>query len=178
MYTPKTPYTEIALQSLLCYLTHRSLKNLTFTNVPPDLYQQKKGCFVSLHQLNGDLRGCIGTIDPREKNLVMEISRNAVSAAMDDSRFRPLKFEEMEEIEISVDVLSKPDPLSDLDDLDPQIFGVIVSDGSFRKALLLPCLEGIDTIEKQLSIVKHKAGLSEIPDDELMFQRFTSTRYR
>jgi uncharacterized protein len=177
MYIPKTPYTDIALQSLLYYLIHRSLKNLILHNIPSGLYGQKRGCFVSLHRLNDDLRGCIGTIEPREENLVMEISRNAVSAAMNDSRFKPIKLREMEGIKLSVDILSKPEFLSDINDLDPQVFGVIVSDGSCRKAILLPGLEGIDTIEKQLIIVKRKAGLSEIPDEKLIFHRFTSNRY-
>jgi AmmeMemoRadiSam system protein A len=178
MYLPKTPYTEIALQSLTFYLSHRTLKGLILTGIPSELYKQKRACFVSLHKLNGDLRGCIGTIEPKEENIVLEISCNAISAAMNDSRFTPLRYNEMENIELSVDVLSKPEPISNINDLDPDIFGVIVSDGGVKRAVLLPGLEGIGTIEKQLRVVKRKAGLSDISDEYLTIHRFTSTRYR
>lgn len=177
MYLPKTPYTEIALESLIFYLSHRTLKGLILTDIPSELYEQKKACFVSLHQLNGDLRGCIGTIEPKQENLVLEISRNAISAAMNDSRFKPLRFKELHNIELSVDVLSKPELISNLNELDPDIYGVIVSDGGVKRAVLLPGLEGIGSIEKQLRVVKHKAGLSDMPDEQLIIHRFTSTRY-
>jgi uncharacterized protein len=178
MYLPKTPYTEIALQSLSFYLSHRTLEGLILTGIPPELYNEKRACFVSLHKLNGDLRGCIGTIEPKEENIVLEISCNAISAAMRDSRFAPLRYKEMEHIELSVDVLSKPEIISNLNELDPDIYGVIVSDGGFKRAVLLPGLEGIGTIEKQLHVVKRKADLSDIPNEHLTIHRFTSTRYR
>jgi uncharacterized protein len=178
MYTPKTPYTEIALQSLIHYLAYGNSKNLILSGIPKELYRQKRGCFVSMHKSNGDLRGCIGTIEPKEQNLVLEISNNAISAAMRDSRFKPVTPDELEDIELSVDVLTKPEPVVTFSELDPLIFGVVVSDGMGKKAVLLPGLQGIDTVEKQLGVVKCKAGLADCPDENLVIYRFTSNRYR
>jgi len=83
----------------------------------------------------------------------------------------------MDDIEFSVDVLTVPEAIHDLDDLDPQIYGVIVTDGNYSRAVLLPSIPTIDTIEKQIDIVKRKAGLSKISNDKLTFYRFTSNRY-
>ncbi|MCB2219096.1 MAG: AmmeMemoRadiSam system protein A [Bacteroidetes bacterium] len=177
MYQPQSPYTDIALQTLIHYLQHGDIRKLKLEGIPKDLFQIQRSCFVSLHLQNGDLRGCIGTIEPQEKNLVQEISRNAISAAMKDSRFHALTLEELDEISFSVDVLTEAEPISDLDELDPQIYGIVVSDGSFRRGVLLPGLEGIDTVEKQIEIAKRKAGLNRSELHELTIKRFTSNRY-
>jgi AMMECR1 domain-containing protein len=112
-----------------------------------------------------------------EKNLLTEIKRNAVSAAFRDSRFEPLHEDEFENLEISVDVLSVPEQIEHPDDLDPEVYGVIVSDGTYHRAILLPSIEGIDTVEKQLSIVKRKAGLGHKNWEDLTVYRITTTRY-
>jgi uncharacterized protein len=178
MYLPKTPFTEIAFQSLNFYLSHQTIDGLILKGIPSNLYRQKRACFVSLHKLNGDLRGCVGNLEPKQENLVLEISCNAISAAMNDSRFKPLSSREMKNIQLSVDVLSTPELISNFNELEPEIYGVIVSDGDDKRAVLLPGLEKIDTIEKQIRLVKRKAGLSEIPDEYLIFHRFSSTRYK
>ena len=106
-----------------------------------------------------------------------EIVRNAVAACTRDSRFSPVEEKELENIEISVDVLSIPEKIKSLNDLDPSIYGVIVSDGCYRKAVLLPGLNGINTVEEQLKIVKRKAGIENFDNTELEIKRFTSIRY-
>ena len=177
MYQPKTIYTEIALAAICDNLKGKNHEKPSLLSVPDELLDTRRGCFVSLHKKDGSLRGCIGTIEPYEKNLAEEISRNAISAAFHDNRFNPVTEDEMDDIEFSVDVLTVPEPVHDLNDLDPQIFGVIVTDGNYNRAILLPSIPTIDTIEKQIDIVKRKAGLSKISNDKLTFYRFTSNRY-
>lgn len=141
----------------------------------PEVFQKKAGTFVSLHK-KGRLRGCIGTYLPTQDNLANEIIKNAISAATQDPRFPPVDTSEIRDLEISVDVLSRPEPVKSQRELDPKKYGVIVSKG-WQKGLLLPDLEGVDTVEQQLEIAKQKAGLGETPVEQLEIQRFTVTRY-
>lgn len=142
----------------------------------PDLtdyaYPARAGVFVSLH-LGGALRGCIGTISATHESLTDEVRENALQAAFSDPRFPPLTREELAVLEISVDVLHKPEPCT-LTDLDPAEYGVIVTSGA-RRGLLLPNLEGIDDAETQVAIAKQKAGISA--DEEIGLQRFRVERY-
>lgn len=177
MYQAETIYTKVALETIKFYLDYGKLKDFAKSDIPEEINTIRRGCFVSLHKLDGELRGCIGTIEPQEKNLAEEIRRNAISAAFRDSRFNPLVKEELDNIELSVDVLTAPERVFDPEDLDPLIYGVIVSDGQYNRAVLLPSLPGIDTLEKQMSIVKRKAGISNKSFDELEIYRFSSTRH-
>ncbi len=135
---------------------------------------ESRGVFVSLKK-NGELRGCIGTVEPTQKNLAQEIVKNAVSAAGHDPRFSPVRPEEVSDLEISVDILGEPENVSGLEDLDPENYGVIVKKGH-RSGLLLPDLDGVDTPEKQVDIACKKAGINWGPDVEL--KRFTVKRYQ
>lgn len=177
MYQPLTIYTEIALVAIYDNFKGFGGAKTTVGPIGQELLASRRGCFVSLHKRDGSLRGCIGTIEPLERNLVVEISRNAVSAAFHDSRFHPVTPEEMEGIEVSVDVLTVPERIFDLNDLDPQIFGLIVTDESTHRGVLLPSIETVDTIDKQIEIVKRKAGLMRVDNEMLSFYRFTSNRY-
>ncbi len=143
---------------------------------PPEEFQRKSGVFVSLHK-KGRLRGCIGTFLPTQKSIAEEIIKNAISAATQDPRFPPVEEKELADLEVSVDVLNTPEPVKSKEDLDPRKYGVIVRRG-WQRGLLLPGLEGVDTTHQQLEIVKQKAGLSGVPDEELEIHRFTVTRYK
>ena len=141
----------------------------------PDLFNARAGCFVSIKTRDGDLRGCIGTIEPVKDTLSEEIIANAISAATCDPRFTPVRATELPNLKYSVDVLSTAEPCS-LDDLDPKIYGVIVEDESgSRRGLLLPDLEGIDTAEQQVEIASGKAGLA--PNANVKLFRFRAERY-
>lgn len=176
MFQPKSIYAKIAFETILNFLKGKE-DEFPKKQLSKELTENRNGCFVSLHKTDGSLRGCIGTIEPVEENLLKEITRNAVAAAMRDTRFSPLSMEEMDDLEISVDVLTVPEEIFDLDDLDPQIYGVIVKDDGYNRAVLLPSIPGIDTLEKQLDIVKRKAGLEGVKNEKLRFYRFTSNRY-
>ncbi|MBI3391956.1 MAG: AmmeMemoRadiSam system protein A [Nitrospirae bacterium] len=140
--------------------------------LPPEM-SARAGVFVSLKK-NGELRGCMGTAIPREENVAREIIANAVSAATRDPRFAPVRPEEVDALWISVDVLSNPEPVSDLGNLDPRRYGVIVRTGH-RTGLLLPDLEGIDSADLQVSIARRKAGIGESEPAEIL--RFEVNRH-
>lgn len=131
------------------------------------------GVFVSLKK-EGQLRGCIGTLQPVQPTLAEEVVENAVSAATRDPRFQPVTLEELDIITISVDVLSKPEPVTGYEELNPSRYGVIVKSG-WKKGVLLPDLPGITTAEEQVRIAKLKAGIGENETTELM--RFEVKRY-
>jgi AmmeMemoRadiSam system protein A len=138
-----------------------------------EIKQQKAAVFVSLKK-SGQLRGCIGTILPVHDNLMEEIQENAISASTRDPRFNPVRPEELDQLEYSVDVLSKPEPAT-RGELDPSRYGVIVSRGS-KRGVLLPNLEGVDTVEEQLEIALQKAGISRTQGYSI--ERFEVVRYK
>lgn len=137
-----------------------------------ELFRTRNGVFVSI-KLDGDLRGCIGTIAPTTDSVAQEIVQNAISSATQDPRFAPLTYNEFVRCHISVDVLLEAEPSSH-EGLDPQKYGVIVSKGA-RKGLLLPNLEGIDTVEEQIEIALRKAGIEASSDYKI--ERFEVIRH-
>jgi AmmeMemoRadiSam system protein A len=149
---------------------------ITPPTVPTDSsLNQPAACFVSIKTAEGELRGCIGTIEPTQQTLAEELIANAVSAATRDPRFPPITAAELPHLRFSVDVLSTPEPAR-LEDLDPSTYGVIVMDGSERqRGLLLPALEGIKTVSQQVAIAARKAGLR--PDAALQLYRFRVQRF-
>jgi len=142
---------------------------------PPDdaFYERRAACFVTLKKL-GELRGCIGTLEPAETSLGREIAHNAHSSALRDPRFPPVAPDEVEALSCSVDVLSPSEPCS-LAQLDPLVYGVIVEAG-LRRGVLLPALDGIDTVDAQVSIALQKAGIG--PGQSFDVRRFLVARYR
>ena len=158
---------ETFVQSGNLLLHPQSSEGLLATRAP---------CFVSLKTLNGELRGCIGTIEPARDTLAQEIIANAISAATNDPRFEPVRPEELSNLRYSVDVLSPPEETV-MRDLDPSVFGVIVEDESgARRGLLLPDIPGIDTAEQQVDIAARKAGIQR--DETVRLYRFRVERYR
>ena len=145
--------------------------------LPPGPWPERAGVFVSLHNKDGSLRGCIGTIAPTCPTLAEEIVRNAVSAATQDPRFYPVRPEELEGLDVSVDVLGAPEPVSDLSQLDPKRYGIIVRTSDGRQALLLPDLEGVDTVEEQIAITCRKGGIDPVRD-RYTIERFEVVRHR
>lgn len=139
----------------------------------PEMREQA-GVFVSIHK-HGELRGCIGTFEPTTPDVAREVVQNAVSSATRDPRFPPIAEKELKDLEISVDVLTSPEPVGGPEDLDPKRYGVIVQSG-YRKGLLLPDLEGVDTVEYQIDICRQKAGIS--PNEPVKLFRFEVKRYR
>jgi len=142
-------------------------------DLPPEL-AARAGVFVCLKK-HGNLRGCVGTFIPCTGSIAEEVIQNAIAAATQDPRFHTLTRDELDEVEFSVDVLSAPEKIETIGDLDPKKYGVIVAQGT-KRGLLLPDLEGVDTVEEQLRIAKTKAGIWS--DEQMEIFRFTVTRYR
>ncbi|MBI5075089.1 MAG: AmmeMemoRadiSam system protein A [Nitrospirae bacterium] len=163
---------ELAKQTIEEYI--KSGKTIAVPReLPPEL-SGKAGVFVSLKKM-GNLRGCIGTFEPTTETVAQEVVRNAIAAATQDPRFHAVEEDELPELEYSVDVLSPPERIQGKEDLDPRKYGIIIVQG-MRRGLLLPDLEGVDTVEEQLRITKMKAGIWT--DEDLDIFRFTVTRYR
>ena len=143
-------------------------------NLPTEMTSRRAGAFVSLHK-DGELRGCIGTILPTTGSVAEEILQNAISACSRDPRFSPVEISELDDIVYSVDILGEPERIFSEKDLDVKKFGVIVENGG-RRGLLLPDLEGIETVEQQISIAKQKANIGVREKVDLW--RFEVIRHR
>ena len=141
--------------------------------VPEELLKARAGAFVSVHKF-GALRGCIGTIAATQKNLAQEIIHNAVSAVSKDPRFEPVTQDELKYLDINVDVLGEAEPIKSQAELDVKKYGVIVQSG-YKRGLLLPDLDGVDTVEQQVDIARRKGGIAPGEDVELF--RFEVVRH-
>ncbi len=141
--------------------------------LPEEMYSRRAGVFVSIKE-EGRLRGCIGTIQGVTDSLAQEIIDNAISASSRDHRFSPIEAGELDLLSISVDVLGDTEKIDAPDKLDVRRYGVIVTKGR-KRGLLLPNLEGVDTVQEQIAIAKRKAGIGEWEDVEL--ERFEVVRH-
>lgn len=131
---------------------------------------EQAGVFVTL-KINGNLRGCIGTISPTQENIINETIINAVSASTRDPRFNPVRDNELENITYSVSLLMPPEYIESKDDLNPHEYGVIVESG-YKRGLLLPRLETINTVDEQLYHAMMKAGIRQ--GEPIKLYRFRS----
>ncbi len=181
------PYVALARASVETYIkTGRALKLSDYQKqvgrlygkdanmLPEEMLSQQAGVFVSIHEW-GELRGCIGTIAPTTNCIAEEIIQNGFSASTRDPRFPAIEEYELDQLEISVDILSKTEPVSSLEELDVKRYGVIVTKG-FRRGLLLPNLEGVDSVEDQVAIAKQKAGI-RVDDRDVELERFEVIRH-
>lgn len=164
------PWVRLATQAIHTFVL--TGKPLPVPRPLPSELAARAGVFVSIKKA-GQLRGCIGTFSPTQETVAQEIIANAIKSASEDPRFPPVQESELTHLAISVDVLSEPEACTE-NQLDPSRFGVIVQKG-WRRGLLLPDLEGVESVESQLSIVKSKAGIS--PDEPVQLLRFTVQRH-
>ena len=169
----ENPYVRLAKDNLTNFLTNGKTLESIPSYVTEEMKNQQKGVFVTLYK-DGMLRGCIGTIFPTTDSIYEEIIRNSIQAAIHDPRFKSVNKSELPDIEFSVDILDSPQPAK-LEDLDPMKYGIILTSGH-KKALLLPHLEGIDTVDSQVQITKDKAGIK--PGESFLIERFKVTRYK
>ncbi len=178
-----SPEPDQKTQDPLVALAYETVEDYVTSGAVPEAPQlgddepARAGCFVSIHTKDtGDLRGCIGTIEPVQSSLAKEIIANAVSASTRDPRFPAITPRELDNLVINVDVLFTPEPAT-LDDMDPKRYGIIVTQG-FKRGLLLPDLEGVDTVDQQFKIACMKAGID--PNDTSMpidIERFEVVRH-
>jgi len=159
-------------------------------NLPEEFYRKKAGTFVTIEK-NGQLRGCIGTYLPTRPNIAEEIIRNAIAAATEDYRFGPIRKEELPHLSYTVYILSEPELVKDLKELNPKKFGIIVKTNPlvypnenvvfddhfpFKSGLLLPDLPGVDSVEKQFLIACQKGGIDPAKEKVVIY-RFSVEKY-
>ena len=169
------PYVRLARESVARHLSGQSLP-ASGMEIEQDesLWSIERACFVSIKTLGGSLRGCIGTIAPAQSGIDWEIVANAISAATRDPRFPPVAMSELMGVKFSVDVLGTPEVVTDRGQLDPKVWGIIVSRG-MQRGVLLPDLEGVDTTGDQLRIAAGKAGINDLAGARI--ERFRVDRY-
>ena len=167
------PWVKLARLSLETFVKTGERLDQLPKGLPDEMTGQAAGAFVSLHA-RGQLRGCIGTTGPTTESVAWEIVQNAVSACARDPRFPPVTISELDSLEYSVDVLGQPEPIVSPAELDVKKYGVIVSCGG-RRGLLLPDLEGVDTVEQQIDIARQKGGISA--REKYTLERFEVVRH-
>ena len=166
------PWVRLAWEAVEAWVKERR-RVRPGNDLPAEMLETRAGAFVSIHKM-GRLRGCIGTTGPTAGNVAEEIAQNAVSACSRDPRFDPIRPEELPYLDISVDVLGRPEDIAGPEELDVKRYGVIVSKG-MRRGLLLPDLDGVDSVEQQIAIAKQKAGIGK--DERVSLQRFRVVRH-
>ncbi|MDF2524338.1 MAG: uncharacterized protein K0R31_1979 [Clostridiales bacterium] len=171
--TNEDAYVQLARKSLETYIKEDRVLEVP-GNLPGEMASDKAGTFVSIKK-SGQLRGCIGTIEPVRGSIADEIIHNAISSGTGDPRFDPVEEEDLDQLVYSVDVLGKAEPINSLDELDVIRYGVIVRTGK-RSGLLLPNLEGVDNAEQQVSIALQKAGIRS--GEKYTMERFEVIRHK
>lgn len=165
------PLVRLAKETIEGYIRDRTIPRPR--ELTPEM-MERAGVFVSL-KVGGMLRGCIGTYEPAKANVAEEIITNAISSATRDPRFPPVTPDELADLDYSVDVLTTPEPVESEAELDPKRYGVIV-ECSGRKGLLLPDLEGVESVAHQIEICRSKAGI--LPHEPVQLYRFEVKRYK
>lgn len=187
------PYSALAKKAVETFVKEKRIISPS-SNLPKEFFEKKAGTFVTIEK-NGKLRGCIGTYLPTKINIAEEIIQNAIAAATEDWRFEPIRENELELLTYTVYILSHPQPVKDIKELNPKKYGVIVKtfplvfsnekiDNVFfnnnipsKTGLLLPDLEGVDTVEKQISIACQKAGI-DLSKEKFFIYKFTAEKYK
>ena len=170
------PYVALAKKAIEAYVEKREIIEIS-DDSPKEFLIKKGGVFVTIMK-NGDLRGCIGTYLPTQKNIAEEIIQNALAAATEDYRFGPVQKEELSELSYVVYLLSKPELVKDIKELNPKRYGIIVKTAKppLKSGLLLPHLEGVDTVEKQISIACQKAEIDS-SKEKIVIYKFTAKKF-
>ena len=166
------PFVALARLTAETYVRYHTLPELP-EDLPAEMTGRKAGVFVTLH-IGESLRGCIGTISPVRKSIADEIRANAVSACSRDPRFNEVRPAELDLITYSVDVLGDAEDIDSESELDVKRYGVIVTNGD-RRGLLLPDLDGVDTVAEQVAIARSKAGIGM--HEPVKLQRFEVVRH-
>jgi AmmeMemoRadiSam system protein A len=139
--------------------------------------------FVTL-TCNGELRGCIGTLQAHQP-LLADIKSNAVSAALHDPRFLPLSQGEVASVQIEVSLLTTPQSLDFIDEADaltqlrPGIDGIVFEYAHCRSTFLPQVWENYTQPQQFLAKLKRKAGLVEdFWAEGIKLSRYTVSKWR
>lgn len=145
----------------------------------PETLQATRATFVTLKK-QGELRGCIGTLNAT-RPLVNDIAYNAYAAAFEDPRFPPLLANEKDLLEISISILSTPEPAiftseqALIEQLRPGIDGLILEDSYHRGTFLPSVWESLPDPQQFISHLKLKAGLpADYWSDSIKVKKYTT----
>ena len=155
----------IARQTLTDYFKTGKKLTVTEKNIINNELKLKAAAFVTLTK-NGQLRGCVGSLLAKKK-LYEDVINNALLAGFGDSRFAPLKEDELKDVKIEISILSKPEPYiyDSLDDLKTKIIplkhGVIIQKDYFQATFLPQVWEDLPVLEDFMQALCQKAGLEK-----------------
>lgn len=155
--------------------THFGFDSSVEAPAPEGYLGRPAGVFVTIHTRDGELRGCRGTITATCENILEETRRMALSSALEDTRFEPVRVHELNNLIYDVSVLHDPEPAESLEDFDPTRYGIIVRDSAGRRALMLPNVDGLDTVEKQFNATCRKGGID--PQGPVDLERFQVDKF-
>ncbi len=164
---------QIARQAIADFLNGDQASVL----IAADDLKQSRGLFVTIHTSDQRLRGCRGTVSGTCSDLIEETRQNARSAAFDDPRFPAVTIDELENLEIEISVLGEAEPVENESELDPEIYGIILTTLDRQKrGLMLPGIPQLDTVEKQISATRSKVGMAK--NEPIQLQRFRVDKFR
>ena len=167
------PYVKLAVQAVHHFLSEG--KPMPCPSPVPDGMNDQSGVYESIKKKkSNELRGSIGPDPPNQNKLAEEIIQNAVNAATRDPRFKPITIEELDQLLFSVDILTPLEPVNEPEQLNPKQHGLSITYEG-RQGILLPNLEGIDTIEKQIDLCLKKGNIPK--DAPFQMYRFEVERY-
>ncbi len=169
------PYVFLAKSAVENFIRERKIISPS-KNLPKEFFERKAGVFVTIEK-NGELRGCIGTYLATKKNIAKEIIYNAIAASTEDYRFGPITEKELPYLSYTVYILSEPELIKDISELNPKKFGIIVKTIQNKTGLLLPDLEGVETAKQQISIACQKGSI-DISKEKILTYRFIVERYK
>ena len=153
---------RLAREAMECGLKNEGLPPLALSSLPASLCEEGS-CFVTL-TTHGELRGCIGSLEPYQ-SLAEDVREHAVAAALNDPRFPPVREEELSAIQIEVSRLTRPIPLEykDTNDLlsklHPYVDGVVLRDAFHRATFLPQVWEKIPECAEFLDHLCYKMGV-------------------
>lgn len=159
MYIPKSFHTTLVLETLIDFFSYGKGISISINDLPEE-FSKPAACFVSLYTKNGEMRGCMGSIVPQEENLFNEITSNTMHAAFNDNRFTPLKENELEDVSMTVEIIEPMQKVTSLEELQPDIYGVMIKDKNGKMGVMLPYPEEIKTVEQQIKIACKKGGIN------------------
>jgi len=167
-------YIELAKSAVENYIKEHKIISVP-RDLSPELAKKRAGVFVSLHE-GHDLRGCIGTYLPTRENIAEEIIYNAIAAATEDYRFSTISKKDLSKLSYEVYVLEAPELVKDFHGLDAKKYGILIKTNTGKSGLLLPDLEGINTVEEQFAAVCEKCGANP-REEKIEIFRFRATKY-
>jgi len=196
------PYTSLAKSAVETYIKEGKVISPP-SDLPEEFRKRMAGVFVTIEKFLTDnakleLRGCIGTYLPTKENIAEEIIYNAILVATEDYRFGPIQKEELPHLIYIVYILSKPELVKNVSELDPRTYGIVVKtlpiteglkdspqsktdvlfNGNipYKSGLLLPDLEGIDTAKQQIATACQKAGIN-LEKEKILIYKFTAEKH-